>query len=244
MSAAAPPPTHTNVTDMGKFIHTLLLAAALTAGTAASAQENAANGRPAPGQCPDRTQAADSLARRIAAELSLDNATTEKFVTAYTQCQKELWTLRPQRGPQGGPKGRPDGACGKGAPAMKGDTLPPPPPAEGAGCGGDKQCGKQDGAKCCKKADKQCYDSTAAKQCCKASGKKSGVKSGKRMPGHGGRSREAFEIRKKYREEYAKFLTDEQIERVSQLERQMMPRPAGPRMPQGQRPPQQPDEAE
>ena len=43
-----------------------------------------------------REALAEVQAKHIASELSLDEATTQKFVDTYTQFQKELWALRPR----------------------------------------------------------------------------------------------------------------------------------------------------
>ncbi len=166
---------------MKRLLSLVLLMAALTAGTTATAQESAAaNAQSETRQRLTREQLADTQARRIAGELAFDKATTEKFVATYAKCQKEVWALGPQHKPQGGRMGKPNGK-----PAAPQST--------------EEEAGKQ---------LQERFD----------------------------RSQKMLDIRQKYYKEYSKFLTQKQIERVYQIERQMMQQLAKKRRPQGQRP--------
>ena len=44
----------------------------------------------------NREQMAEKQARHIAIELSLDDATTQKFVATFCACKKEIWALGPK----------------------------------------------------------------------------------------------------------------------------------------------------
>lgn len=44
---------------------------------------------------PSRDQLAQVQAQKIAEELKLDDNASKQFVTAFTQCQKEVWNSRP-----------------------------------------------------------------------------------------------------------------------------------------------------
>ena len=70
----------------------------MVAAVAACATANAQEGR----QRMTREQLAEIQAKHIAKELSMDEATTEKFVETYCQFQTELWALnpKPQQEPQ------------------------------------------------------------------------------------------------------------------------------------------------
>lgn len=52
--------------------------------------------QPAEKQRINREQMAEKQARHIAIELSLDDATTQKFVTTFCACKKEIWALGPK----------------------------------------------------------------------------------------------------------------------------------------------------
>jgi len=60
--------------------------------TAALAQDN----NPSKKQRMSREQMAEAQAKHIAHELALDDATTQKFVTTYSEYQKEIWALGPR----------------------------------------------------------------------------------------------------------------------------------------------------
>lgn len=61
-----------------------------------------AQGRPAAGnQKITREQLAEVQARHIAKQLALDEATTQRLVNVYGNCQKEIWALGPRMGKRG-----------------------------------------------------------------------------------------------------------------------------------------------
>ena len=60
--------------------------------TATLAQDN----NPSKKQRISREQMAEAQAKHIAHELALDDATTQKFVTTYSEYQKEIWALGPR----------------------------------------------------------------------------------------------------------------------------------------------------
>ena len=60
--------------------------------TATLAQENNSSRK----QRMSREQMAEAQAKHIAHELALDDAITHKFVTTYSEYQKEIWTLEPR----------------------------------------------------------------------------------------------------------------------------------------------------
>lgn len=64
----------------------------MVAAVAACATANAQEGR----QRMTREQLAEVQAKHIAKEVSMDEATTEKFVKTYCQFQTELWALNPK----------------------------------------------------------------------------------------------------------------------------------------------------
>lgn len=64
----------------------------MVAAVAACATANAQEGR----QRMTREQLAETQAKHIAKEVSMDEATTQKFVDAYCQFQTELWALNPK----------------------------------------------------------------------------------------------------------------------------------------------------
>ena len=68
----------------------------MVAAVAACATANAQEGR----QRMTREQLAETQAKHIAKELSMDEATTEKFVETFCQFQTELWALNPKPEPQ------------------------------------------------------------------------------------------------------------------------------------------------
>ncbi len=184
--------TNQDSIKMKRLLSLVLLMAALTAGTTATAQESAAaNAQSETRQRLTREQLADTQARRIAGELAFDKATTEKFVATYAKCQKEVWALGPQHKPQGGRMGKPNGK---------------PAAAQG---------------------------NTAAKP---AAPQSTEEEAGKQLQERFDRSQKMLDIRQKYYKEYSKFLTQKQIERVYQIERQMLQQLAKKRRPQGQRP--------
>lgn len=114
----------------------LVLLLTLTAGTAASAQESATvNQQTEKRQRLTREQLADAQARRIATELAFDKATTDKFVTAYAKCQKEVWALGPQHKPQGARPGKPKGSTA----TAQGNTETKPAAPQGT----EEEAGKQ-----------------------------------------------------------------------------------------------------
>lgn len=71
-------------------IMTFVFAAALAFGASAANQPTTGKQRQS------REQLAVAQARHIAHEIALDDATTEKFVDTYCQCQKEIWELAPR----------------------------------------------------------------------------------------------------------------------------------------------------
>ena len=44
-----------------------------------------------------REQMAERQARYIARSIALDEKTTEKYVSTFCECKKEVWALRPDR---------------------------------------------------------------------------------------------------------------------------------------------------
>ena len=44
-----------------------------------------------------REQLAERQARHIARSIALDEKTTEKYVSTFCECKKEVWALRPDR---------------------------------------------------------------------------------------------------------------------------------------------------
>lgn len=60
--------------------------------TAALAQDN----KPSKKQRMSREQLAEAQAKHIAHDLALDDATAQKFVTTYSEYQKEIWELGPR----------------------------------------------------------------------------------------------------------------------------------------------------
>lgn len=77
---------------MKKFFQIILIALTILAcGMSASAQTSS-------GQRLSREELAVQQAKYIARELALDGATTQKYVDAYCQYQRELWNLGPRRG--------------------------------------------------------------------------------------------------------------------------------------------------
>lgn len=70
---------------MKRFIkHMLMAVAAFAVCGAAGAQKSEKAGE-------NREKFAERQARHIAVQLAMDDATTAKFVEAFTQCQKETW---------------------------------------------------------------------------------------------------------------------------------------------------------
>lgn len=47
-----------------------------------------------------REELAEKQARHIAGVMTMDDATTSRFVETYCKCQKEIWALGPRRGAQ------------------------------------------------------------------------------------------------------------------------------------------------
>lgn len=105
-----------------------------------------------------REQLAEKQAQHIASDLALDDVTTQKFVTAFSNYQKEVWALGPRKGHD--------------------DHKQPVTEAE---------------------AEKE-------------------IKAGFE------RSKKMLDLREKYYKEYSKFLTQKQILRVYELEKQSMRR--------------------
>lgn len=106
-----------------------------------------------------REQLAETQAKYIARELAFDDATAERFVETYQQCQREIWSLGPAR----------------------------------------RKSRNHDGAN-------------------------TEGETGQALKDRFAQSQKLLDIREKYYAEYSKFLTQRQIERVYQLERQMMSR--------------------
>lgn len=115
-----------------------------------------------------REQLAEVQARHIANQMAFDDATSQKFMNAYCDYQRELWAL----GPRQSRKGR----------------------------------------KAMNDADTE-----------------------KAIKNRFAQSQKILDIREKYYERYSKFLTQKQIQRVYELERQMMKRLGNHKRPMRQR---------
>lgn len=86
--------TYSSIKDksMKKYFQIILIAlTVLVCGMTASAQTTS-------GQRLSREELAVRQANYIARELALDGTTTQKYVDAYCQYQRELWNLGPRRG--------------------------------------------------------------------------------------------------------------------------------------------------
>ena len=143
---------------MKRIIRLLMLTVAMTMFfNTASAQKNDR-------QRMTREQLSEIQARRIAEKIPLDDATSNKFIEAYTACQKEIWALGPRNGKRNKDKTR--------------------------GQMTDEET---------EKVLKERFE----------------------------HSQKILDIRRKYYNEYSKFLTQKQIQRIYQLEKQMMNRLAG-----------------
>lgn len=103
-----------------------------------------------------REQLAEAQAEKIAQQLAFDEQTSERFITTYCNCQKEIWAL--------GPRTR------------------------------------------------------------KPKGKMTDAETEQALKEKFATSQKILDIREKYYEEYSKFLTQLQIQRVYELEKQMMKR--------------------
>lgn len=142
---------------MRTFLKTLMLAVAVMAcSVAATAQTNSNKQRIS------REELAEKQAKHIVHELALDDATTARFVSTYSQCQKEIWALGP----------RVKKNAHRGAQA---------------------------------ESDAETEDELQARF---------------------DHSQKILDIRQRYYKEYSKFMTQRQIKRMYELERQMMNRMA------------------
>lgn len=75
----------------------MLLAMLLVAGMGAASAQNSQNPKQNQKQRLSREELAEKQARHIAESLALDDATAQRFIEVYGNCQKEVWTLRPQK---------------------------------------------------------------------------------------------------------------------------------------------------
>ena len=84
---------------MTRIIHIFILAIAVIASAPVTYAQRADMPRPNREQRLTREQLAETEARHIAHELAFDEAVTERFVTTYCNCQKEIWALGPRPRP-------------------------------------------------------------------------------------------------------------------------------------------------
>lgn len=141
-----------------------------------------------------REQFATAQAQRIAEQLALDDATTKRFVETYGNYQKELWSIRPNKMKEGRPGMR--GGRGKGPQGKQ----------------GGQQQAKPDGQQQAQpKQRPQKKEMTEAE-------------TDKAIKARFEQSQKILNLREKYYNEYSKFLSAKQIQRVYTLEKQMMQR--------------------
>jgi hypothetical protein len=108
---------------MNNLLKSLLVAVmALTASTM-TAQNDRGDFRDDREGAENREQFIDKQARHMAIDMSLDDATTKKFIETFKKCQKEIWALRPDKKGKG-PK------CDKGDKGPRGEKADRPEPRE------------------------------------------------------------------------------------------------------------------
>lgn len=141
-----------------------------------------------------REQFATAQAQRIAEQLALDDATTKRFVETYGNYQKELWSIRPNKMKEGRPGMR--GGRGKGPQGKQ---------------GGQQQAKPEGQQQTQPKQRPQKKEMTEAE-------------TDKAIKARFEQSQKILNLREKYYNEYSKFLSAKQIQRVYTLEKQMMQR--------------------